>query len=140
LAAQIESQAVLGHFSGCATQSGRLETLAVCDSFRFMQNISVQIIRFVDSSFPGRVECELVDADGKRHVIRDKVPIFTAETLDAKSLYPAAGSMQCEVVQRFQDGVGRGLVRVSTERLGVESVDGVTQFTVDANLVSMLPG
>ncbi len=105
-----------------------------------MQNVSVQIIRFVDSSFPESVECELVDANGKRHVIRDKVPIFTAEALDAKSYYPAPGSMQCEVVQRFQDGVGRGLVRVSTERLGVESVDGVTQFTVDANLVSMLPG
>ena len=48
-----------------------------------MQNASVQIIRFVDSSFPGWVECELIDADGKRHVIRDKVPILTAETLDA---------------------------------------------------------
>jgi hypothetical protein len=48
--------------------------------------------------------------------------------------------MQCEVVQRFQDEVGRQLARVSTERFGVESVDGVTQFTVDANLVSMLPG
>jgi hypothetical protein len=105
-----------------------------------MQNVSLQIIRFVDSSFPGWVECELVDADGKRHVIRDKVPIFTAEALDAKSLYPALGSMQCEVVQRFQDGVGRHLARVSTERFGVESVDGVSQFTVDANLVSMLPG
>ena len=104
-----------------------------------MQNVSVQIIRFVDSGFPGWVECELFDADGKRHVIRDKVPIFTAEALDAKSLYPAAGTMQCEVVQRFQDEVGRQLARVSTERFGVESVDGVTQFTVDANIVSMLP-
>jgi hypothetical protein len=28
-----------------------------------MQNVSVQIIRFVDSSFPGWVECELFDAD-----------------------------------------------------------------------------
>ena len=105
-----------------------------------MQNVPVQIIRFVDSSFPGWVECELFDVDGKRHVIRDKVPIFTAEDLDAKSLYPAVGTMQCEVVRRFQDEVGRQLARVSTERFGVESVDGVSQFTVDANLVSMLPG
>jgi hypothetical protein len=59
-----------------------------------MQNVSVQIIRFLDSSFPGWAECELIDADGKPHVIRDKIPIFTAETLDAKSLYPAAGSMR----------------------------------------------
>jgi hypothetical protein len=103
-----------------------------------MQNVSVQIIRFVDGSFPGWVECELVDADGKRHIIKDKVPIFTPEPLDAKSLYPTAGSMQCEVVQRFQDAVGRQLARVSTERFGIESVDGVSQFTVDANLVTKL--
>jgi hypothetical protein len=104
-----------------------------------MQNVSVQIIRFVDASFPGWVECELVDADGRRHVIRDKVPIFSAENLDAESPYPAAGNMQCEIVQRFQDGAGRQLARVSTERFGVESVEGIAQFTVDANLVSMLP-
>jgi hypothetical protein len=47
--------------------------------------------------------------------------------------------MQCEIVQRFQDGAGRQLARVSTERFGVESVEGIAQFTVDANLVSMLP-
>jgi hypothetical protein len=73
---------------------------------------------------------------GIRHVIRDKVHIFTGETLDAKSVYPSAGSMQREVAQRFEDGVGRRLARVSTERFGVESVDGVTEFMADANLVT----
>ena len=43
-------------------------------------------------------------------------------------------------VQRSQDGAGRQLARVSTEWFGIESVDGVTQFTVDANLVSTLHG
>lgn len=97
-------------------------------------------MRFVDGSFPGWVECELVDADGKCHVIRDKAPIFTTETLDAKSLYPTAGSIQCDVVQQFQDAVGRQLACVSTERFGIESVDGVSQFTVDASLVTMYFG
>ena len=60
--------------------------------------------------------------------------------MDSGAFCFLAGTMQCEVVHRFQDEVGRQLARVSTERFGVESVDGVTQFTVDANLVSMLPG
>jgi hypothetical protein len=34
-----------------------------------MHNLAVQIVRFVDSDFPGWVECELVDAAGKRHVM-----------------------------------------------------------------------
>jgi hypothetical protein len=46
--------------------------------------------------------------------------------------------MQCEVVHRFQNGVGRQLARVSTEQFGVESVNGVTEFTVDAELVTIL--
>ena len=105
-----------------------------------MRMVGVKIIRFVDGDYPGWVECELVDAHGIRHVIRDKVHIFTGETLDAKSVYPSAGSMQCAVVQRFQDGLGRRLARVSTERFKVESVDGVTEFTVDANLVTTFLG
>jgi len=45
-----------------------------------MPLVSVQIVRFVNRDFPGWVECELVDADGRCRVIRDKVPMFTVET------------------------------------------------------------
>ena len=44
-----------------------------------MHNVAVQIVRFVDSGFPGWVECELVDAAGRRHILKDKVPTFTLE-------------------------------------------------------------
>ena len=97
-------------------------------------NVSVQIVRFVDSDFPGWVECELTDADGRRHIIRDKVPVFTAELLDDQSRYPVTGDMPCEIVQRFHDTQGRELVRVSTEQCGIEFVEGVTDFTVAASL------
>ena len=43
-----------------------------------------------------------------------------------------------EVVQRFQDVRGRELVRVSTEKPGMESIEGVSEFTVAANLVTTL--
>jgi len=104
-----------------------------------MQNVSVQIVRFVDAHQPGWVECELTDADGRRHIIREKVPIFTAELLDDQSRYPVTGGMPCEIVQRFHDMQGRELVRVSTEQCGIESVEGVTAFTVTASLVTSFP-
>lgn len=49
----------------------------ICKMFRSKSIDSLTV------GFSGWVKCELIDADGKRHVIRDKVPIFTAETLDA---------------------------------------------------------
>jgi hypothetical protein len=56
-----------------------------------MHNVAVQIVRFVESGFPGWVECELVDAAGRRHILMDKVPIFTVEDLDADSKYTTPG-------------------------------------------------
>ena len=38
-----------------------------------MHFISVQIVRFVDSHQPGWVECLLVDAERRRHIIVEKV-------------------------------------------------------------------
>lgn len=50
-----------------------------------MHFISVQIVRFVDSHQPGCVKCLLVDAESRRHIIVEKVPVVTAEDLDADS-------------------------------------------------------
>lgn len=68
-----------------------------------MHYVAVQIVRFVDSVFPGWVECELVDASGRRHIFNDKAPMFTAEMLDADSKYPAPGDIYCEVLELYQD-------------------------------------
>jgi hypothetical protein len=51
-----------------------------------MHFISAQIVRFVDTHQPGWVECEFVDAEDWRHVLRDKVPIFTAELGTVKAI------------------------------------------------------
>jgi hypothetical protein len=76
-----------------------------------MPSISVQIVRFVDGHQPGLVECELIDAEGRRHIIIDKVPVLTSENLDAQSKYPVPGSVPCEVLRRYRDESGRELVQ-----------------------------
>lgn len=104
-----------------------------------MENVSVQIVRLVSPDFPGWVEADLVDADGRLHTIRDKVPIFATELLDADSEYPAPGVVRCEIVRRFRDEKGRDLVRICTKRPdGIESTAGLQEFTVMAALVNGL--
>jgi hypothetical protein len=105
-----------------------------------MQSLAVQIFRFVDSAFPGWVECELVDAYGRRHVLKDKVPIFTIEDLGADSKYPSPGSVRCEVAERYKNENGNELVRASTAKPdGVESTEGLSEFTVLASAVTSTP-
>jgi hypothetical protein len=102
-----------------------------------MHNLVVQIVRFVDSGFPGWVECELVDAAGRLHCFKDKVPIFTVEDLDADSKYPTPGFVACEVVKRFQTEKGEELVLVSTVNpFGIESTEGLSEFTVSGTAVT----
>jgi hypothetical protein len=103
-------------------------------------NVAVQIVRFVNSDFPGWVECELVDTAGRRHILKDKVPIFTVEDLDANSKYPTQGFAACEVVERYQNEKGQELVRVSTVKpYNIESTEGLFEFTVSASLVTPTP-
>jgi hypothetical protein len=105
-----------------------------------MPFISVQIIRFVDDYQPGWVECEFVDADGCRHVIRDKVPVLTSKDLDADSEYPTPGSVPCEVLKQYQDENGRHLVCVSTDKpVGIETTEGLHEFTLQAGRISSTP-
>src|SRR5258708_9263776 len=106
-----------------------------------MQSFSVQIVRFVDGGFPGWVECEFVDAEGSRHIFKDKVPMFTVEVLDAESKYPTLGDISCEVLERYQDGTGRKLRRVTTKHpFYIESTEGYSEVTVPASLLTSAPG
>jgi len=104
-----------------------------------MDFISVQIIRFVDTHQPGWVECEFVDAEGRRHIIIDKVPVLSSNDLRADSEYPTLGSVPCEVLKRYQDGTGRDLVCVSTASIGIESKERLSEFTVLAGSVTAVP-
>lgn len=99
--------------------------------------IPVEILRFVNPDFPGFVECELVDAEGTRHLFMEKVPVVTLEHLTEHSVYPAAGVIACEVEASWMEPNGRALVRVTTERpWGVESVGGRSLFVLDPATLS----
>lgn len=93
----------------------------------YMQGTVVKITRLVEASFPGFVECSLVDADGRTHLFVEKVPVVTLECLDEESDYPTDGVIACEIIGTTEDSV----LHVST-RLpwGVESKDGQTGFKI----------
>jgi hypothetical protein len=102
-----------------------------------MANLNVQIVRFVDPSQPGWVECEFVDAGGRTHVLKDKVPIFSVEDLDAGDSYPRPGSAPCEILGRWQDHDERGLVRITTATpCDIESNEGLSEFVVLAEALT----
>lgn len=98
--------------------------------------LQVNIVRFVDESQPGLVACEFVDANGVIRTIIDKVPIFTADSLDQDSPYPQRGEARCEVLRSFEDLTGRSLVQVSLARPdGLETTEGLAEHVVFAEAV-----
>jgi hypothetical protein len=102
-----------------------------------IENLAVQIVRFVDKHNPGIVECEFTDAEGRRHAFVDKAPIFTSEFLWVDSSYPKPGEMQCEVLARWRDANGRELARISTANpLGDETAEGLSEFVVRSEQLS----
>jgi hypothetical protein len=94
--------------------------------------VRVAIPRYVsDEPQPGLVECELVDAHGRRWSFVDKNGIFSADYLDAKSSSPQPGVIAGEVIGRIRDAAGRDSVQIDTDRpWGIEPVEGATRFEV----------
>jgi len=93
--------------------------------------IKVTIDRFTQEWQPGWVECSFPDAAGKAHVFEEKVPIVTDENLDARSEYPRAGIIGCQVVGTRVGPDGREVVIVDTgQPWGIESKTGETRFEV----------
>jgi len=105
-----------------------------------MPSVRVDIVQFVDEHQPGFVACELVDADGHRHTVVDKVPMFTHKELSCDSEYPQPGKARCEILARFQDASGRGVARITIARPdGLESAEGLSDFVVLASQVADEP-
>ena len=102
-----------------------------------MLRVAVEIVRFVDESFPGFVECHLKDASGQQHVFVDKVPIVTAADLGPDSVYPQRGAIACELSDQWADDQGRELRRINTAKpWAIESISGAHSFVVLAEQLS----
>ena len=98
-----------------------------------MLAVRVNISRYVDESFPGWVECTLVDAYGYDHVFVEKVPVVTKAHLDSASSYPQSGVIACVVLDLgiSQSDDGRRLVHIDTQTpCGVQSLAGRSRFDV----------
>jgi hypothetical protein len=101
-----------------------------------MTSVRVELARFVDDWQPGFVECELVDATGRRWIFCEKAPIVSSAALDSKSSYPTPGLIACTVLADFRGTAGRRPLRISTdEPWHVEATDGSTIFEVLAEQV-----
>jgi hypothetical protein len=88
--------------------------------------VVIQIVRYADEAQPGWVECQLIDVNHRVWSFIEKVPVVSAEALDAFSVYPRPGVIACEVTERTL-----GKARIDTARpWGVESVEGETRFEV----------
>jgi lactoylglutathione lyase len=88
----------------------------------------INILRFIDDSQPGWVECDFKDAYGKEHIIREKTAIISLENLDRNSDYPKEGLVACEVVKESKGNNGRIIYTVRCILWGVESIEGLTEF------------
>ena len=95
-----------------------------------MLGVKVNISRYADDSFPGWVECRLVDALGHQHVFVEKVPVV-APHLDAASSYPQSGVIACIVLGSRESDDGRQLVHIDMQTpWGIESLAERSRFDV----------
>lgn len=90
--------------------------------------VKIKIIEFVDESQPGWVRCILTDAFGKEWYFTDKVPIVTKSNLDASSLYPQEGIINCVITEYSKEN---DFVKIDTSKpYGICSEEDTTNFTV----------
>jgi hypothetical protein len=93
-----------------------------------MDDLQVEIVRFVEECQPNIVEARFSDSEGRIHTFVDKSAIFTTDwSLDASSKYPQPGVIRCDILSRYHSSDGREMVRVRTE---VESTEGISEFIV----------
>ena len=96
-----------------------------------MIGVRVTICRYVDEAQPGWVECRLVDVHGAEWSFVEKVPVVTAESLDATGAYPREGVLACEVIERRRDSAGREVVVVDTgSPWQIAATSGESRFEV----------
>nr|WP_294787352.1 hypothetical protein [uncultured Flavobacterium sp.] len=92
--------------------------------------VKIKIAKFIDDSFPGFVECTLVDALNKLHIIIDKVPVVTDKYLDANSDYPQDGEIACTIIKQWTNDKGQKIYKIDTSPWGIDSIEELKEFDV----------
>ena len=101
-----------------------------------MPSLRCQIIRWLSTDpFPGWVEAQVVDANGREWLFHDKPPVF-GEQLAFDDALPVEATIACEVIAG--DSASRTVTVDTSVPDGVEATDGTTRFVVLADqLVSL---
>ncbi len=94
-----------------------------------MQGVRIEVLKLVDTDFPGWVECSLVDAAGTEWRFVEKAPVVLHDSSTHLEFLPRPGILACVVMQ---DG------DVKTIETGVPSTSGQCVFQVrPAQLLDM---
>jgi hypothetical protein len=90
--------------------------------------VTASAVRWVgDDPFPGVVEVELADADGRTWTFIDKAAVFDGDDiLGPASHYPVELKLACTVVERHDERV----VISTAKPWGIETVERQSTFTV----------
>lgn len=98
----------------------------------FVLELRCEAVRWADDEpWPGVVEVQFTDAEGRRWSLFDKAPIFAATgELGPDTSYPVEVTVACAVAE--DDGLAGDdqVVTVSTSPHGVTAPDGREEFTV----------
>jgi hypothetical protein len=91
-----------------------------------MAQVRAAVTRWISSDFPGWVEVVLTDAQGVRHVFRDKVPVFTdRDDITENTPYPSEIWLDCDI-----DSEAPSQQVTVALRHGVESLAATSTFAV----------
>lgn len=86
-----------------------------------MQGVRIEVLKLVDTDFPGWVECSLVDAAGTEWRFVEKAPVVLHDSSTHLEFLPRPGILACVIVQ---DG------DVKTIETGAPSISGQSVFQV----------
>ena len=99
-----------------------------------MTVLPIKITRYVDSNFPGWVECEFLDSADRRHAFLEKIPVVTTQSVFPESAFPLEGVIACEIVSTWRNSDGALLAKIDTSRpWRISSSEGVEIFDVLAS-------
>ena len=99
-----------------------------------MLGVRARAVRWIsDEPQPGWIEVEFITADGQRHLVHDKPPMF-AEPFDpflSTSFYPVPTLIPCEILSRERSPDGHELATVVFR--GIDTTAGEWHFQVLAS-------
>lgn len=93
-----------------------------------MADVKVNVLKYVDMSFPIFVEFELIDCNGISHRFVDKVPVISN---NYDLIPPCTGYMRCSIIKE----TSKTFIIDTSKPDDIESTNGEFQFEVNMNQV-----